>query len=66
MKVSDNCAKNVKTTSTHKNLTDLGVDIENPLWGRVGAGFSLEIKTMYTFGNGKNDRKRHFLTKTPF
>ena len=28
--------------------------------------FFREIKTMSMFGNGKNDRKSHFLTKTPF
>ena len=58
--------KSEKTSPTHKNLTDLDVDIEIPCSARGETIFFREIKTMSMFGNGKNDRKSHFLTKTPF
>ena len=58
--------KNEKTLLEHKNLTENSVDIEKPCGARLGGMYLTEIKTMSMFGNGKNDRKRRFLTKTPF
>ena len=50
----------------HKNLTVFFVDIGNPFGVKDGALFFCENETMSMFGNGKNDRKWRFLTKTPF